>query len=154
MAEFGLAQPQLVSIIFLPCCWKHQTLVAKNKKKSAKLKITEKYLPILKVNFGEPFSQKLELLCAEKTHPRNSFCIWKYVSFLIFFTKLLGSKAFIIMENNVATFCKCCFEAHVFSQRYCHIFSFRRHGHIFQQKLVFSFFLTQKLLKFYVYEVA
>ena len=58
------------------------------------------------------------------------------------------------MENNVATFCKCCFEAHVFAARFCHIFSFRRHGHIFQRKLVLSFSLTHKLFKFYVYEVA
>ena len=58
------------------------------------------------------------------------------------------------MENNVATFCKCCFEAHVFVERFCHIFSFCRHGHIFQRKLVLSFSLTHKLFKFYVYEVA
>ena len=33
----------------------------------SKLKITGKYLPILKVNFGNPFSRKFGLLRAEKT---------------------------------------------------------------------------------------
>ena len=56
------------------------------------------------------------------------------------------------MENNVATFCQCCFEANVFAARFCHIFSFRCHGHISQRTLVLSFPLTHKLLK-YVYEL-
>ena len=58
------------------------------------------------------------------------------------------------MENNVATFCRCCFKAHIFGVRFYHIFLFPRHGHIFQQKLMHSFSLTHKLLKFYVDEVA
>ena len=49
-----------ISIIFLPCSCKHLTLVAKNKKKLEKLKITGKYLPFLKVNFGNRFSRKFK----------------------------------------------------------------------------------------------
>ena len=59
-----------------------------------------------------------------------------------------------LVHASVSRRCKCCFEVHVFAARFCHIFSFRHHGRIFQRKLVLSFSLTQKLLKFNVYEMA
>ena len=58
------------------------------------------------------------------------------------------------MENNVATFCRCCFEARDFAECVCRIFLLHRQSHIFGRKLVLSFSMTHKLLKFYVYEVS
>ena len=138
-------------VIYRNC--KHLTLSAKSKIFFAKRKITEKLLPILKLNFGNPFFTKIWISPCRKDVAQKFFAYENMIHFLNSYS-FWGLKISLSWRTMSLLLVDVVSKPIISPRVFAALFLFRRQGHIFERKLVLSFSMTHKLLKFYAYEVS
>ena len=101
-------------------------------------------MPILKLNFSNPFSRKFEFFCTKKTfHGKCASFFNSYWGLKLSLSWRTMSLLFADVVSNP-----------IFSSRvFAAFFHFAAMATFFH-KILLSFSLTHKLVKFYVYEVA